>query len=100
MQQPPSTYQQQYQTQSTPPQGPPSPFMQQPSYVWNGQNWTMAPHMPFKNLTNLPGFQPQQRQKNGHKKAIAGLTDGTGIKAESTSPNLLAIVMKQIKPTN
>eukprot|EP00957_Ditylum_brightwellii_P137044 10449578-Ditylum_brightwellii.AAC.1 len=60
----------------------------------------MAPPMPFQNLTNLPGFQPQQDQKKRHKKPIAGLMDGVGIKAESASPNLLAIVMKQLRPTD
>eukprot|EP00957_Ditylum_brightwellii_P074512 5661348-Ditylum_brightwellii.AAC.1 len=100
MQQPPSTYQQQFQVQPAPPQGPPSPFAQQPSYVWNGQTWTMAPPMLFQNLTNLPGFQPKQNQKKGHKNPITGLMDGVGIKAESGSLNLLAIVMNPLKPTD
>eukprot|EP00957_Ditylum_brightwellii_P088908 6770327-Ditylum_brightwellii.AAC.1 len=51
MQQPPPTYHQQFQV---PPQGPPPTCAQQPSYIWNGQNWTMTPPMPFQNLTNLP----------------------------------------------
>eukprot|EP00957_Ditylum_brightwellii_P183744 13995350-Ditylum_brightwellii.AAC.1 len=49
IQQPPLLYQQQYQALPVPTQRPPPPFMQQPSYVWNRQNWTMAPPMPFQN---------------------------------------------------
>eukprot|EP00957_Ditylum_brightwellii_P132892 10134147-Ditylum_brightwellii.AAC.1 len=58
IQQPSPSHQQQYQAQPAPPQGPPPHFMQQPSYVRNKQNWTMAPPMPFQNLTNTQGFQP------------------------------------------
>eukprot|EP00957_Ditylum_brightwellii_P106837 8150595-Ditylum_brightwellii.AAC.1 len=68
MQQPPSTYQQQYQVQPASPQGPQPSFAQQLGYVWNGQYWTMAPPMPFQNLTNTPSFQPQQKQKKQAQK--------------------------------
>eukprot|EP00957_Ditylum_brightwellii_P110039 8393428-Ditylum_brightwellii.AAC.1 len=42
--------------------------MQQPSYVWNGQTWTMAPPMPIQNLTNTQGLQPYKRQKKQAQK--------------------------------
>eukprot|EP00957_Ditylum_brightwellii_P008422 637673-Ditylum_brightwellii.AAC.1 len=74
------SYQQQYQAPPAPPQEPPTPFMQQPSYVWNGQDWTMAPPMPFQNPTNTQGLQPYKKQKKLAQKAIAGLMDGAGIR--------------------
>eukprot|EP00957_Ditylum_brightwellii_P001784 137382-Ditylum_brightwellii.AAC.1 len=68
IQQPPALYQQQYQTPPAPPQTPPPLFMQQPSYVWNRQNWTMAPLMLFKNLTNTQGLQSYKKQKKRAQK--------------------------------
>eukprot|EP00957_Ditylum_brightwellii_P121268 9247618-Ditylum_brightwellii.AAC.1 len=74
--------------------------MQQPSYVWNEQNWTMTPSMPFQNSTNTQGLQTYKKQKNEPKKAFAGLIDGASIKETYVNPNLLDTVMKKLRPTN
>eukprot|EP00957_Ditylum_brightwellii_P045057 3417889-Ditylum_brightwellii.AAC.1 len=52
-----------------------------------------------KILQTFQVFSLNRSRKNEHKKAIAGLMDGTGIKAESASPNLPDTMMKQLKPT-